>query len=47
MLSGDAASVAQKVAKRLGIDEFYAELLPDQKVAQLNKLKEDPKKMGL
>jgi Cd2+/Zn2+-exporting ATPase len=46
MLSGDSESVAKNVAKRLGIDEFYAELLPDQKVAQLDKLKEDPKRDG-
>jgi Cd2+/Zn2+-exporting ATPase len=46
MLSGDSESVAKNVAKRLGIDEFYAELLPDQKVAQLDKLKEDHKKDG-
>ncbi|MFM6980430.1 MAG: HAD-IC family P-type ATPase, partial [Micrococcales bacterium] len=31
MLSGDAQGVAQSVAKELGIDEVYAEVLPHQK----------------
>ncbi|HNU97930.1 MAG TPA: heavy metal translocating P-type ATPase, partial [Candidatus Syntrophosphaera thermopropionivorans] len=35
MLSGDRAPKAEKVAKELGIDEFYAELLPEEKLAKL------------
>ncbi|HQC16582.1 MAG TPA: heavy metal translocating P-type ATPase [Rectinema sp.] len=46
MLSGDSESVAKNVAKRLGIDEFYAELLPNQKVERLEKIREDRQKNG-
>lgn len=38
MLSGDRTPKAEKVAKELGIDEFYAELLPDQKLAKLEEI---------
>lgn len=33
MLTGDNARVAQAIAQHLGVDEVYAELLPDNKVA--------------
>ena len=46
MLSGDAVSVAENVAKRLKLDEFYAELLPNQKVERLEKIREDRQKNG-
>ena len=35
MLSGDRVPKAEKVAKELGIDEFYAELLSEEKLAKL------------
>lgn len=38
MLTGDKASVAQSVANKLKIDEFYAELLPIDKVEKLEEL---------
>ncbi|QGU96369.1 cadmium-translocating P-type ATPase [Clostridium bovifaecis] len=38
MLTGDLKSVGEKVAERLGLDEVYAELLPDQKVKKLEEL---------
>ncbi|OLS03571.1 HAD-IC family P-type ATPase [Tissierella creatinophila] len=38
MLTGDAISVGEKVGEFLGIDEVHAELLPDQKVEQLERL---------
>ncbi|MGN0739367.1 MAG: heavy metal translocating P-type ATPase [Treponema sp.] len=38
MLTGDAKSVAESVAKEIGIDEFYAELLPQEKVSEVEKL---------
>ncbi|MCX8129164.1 MAG: heavy metal translocating P-type ATPase [Clostridia bacterium] len=39
MLTGDNKSSASKVAKALGIDEFYYSLLPHQKVEALQKIK--------
>lgn len=38
MLTGDNKQVGEKVAKELGLDEVYAELLPDQKVDKLELL---------
>ncbi len=38
MLTGDARAVAQSVAKSLGIDEVYSELLPADKVAKVEEL---------
>lgn len=38
MLSGDSNQVAEAVAAKDGIDEFHAELLPEQKVEWLEKL---------
>lgn len=40
MLTGDIDAVAQQVAKELGIDEVYSELLPQDKVVQVEKLLE-------
>ena len=41
MLTGDSKEVAQKVASDLGIDEFRSELLPVDKVDEVEKLIED------
>ena len=38
MLTGDHQKVAEKVANTLGIDNYYAELLPADKVEQVEKL---------
>ncbi|WP_026889433.1 heavy metal translocating P-type ATPase [Clostridium beijerinckii] len=38
MLTGDNKTVGSKIAKELGLDEVHAELLPDQKVEQLELL---------
>ena len=38
MLTGDSASVASRVAKDLAIDEVFAELLPQDKVAKVESL---------
>lgn len=40
MLTGDAESVASAVAENLGLDEYHAELLPQDKVTQLENLME-------
>ena len=38
MLTGDREEVAREVAGRLGLDEYHAELLPADKVAQVERL---------
>jgi Cd2+/Zn2+-exporting ATPase len=38
MLTGDRKAVAESVAARLGLDNYYAELLPDQKVEKVEEL---------
>ena len=40
MLTGDSEKVAARVAADLGIDEFYAELLPADKVSRVEELLE-------
>ena len=38
MLSGDRENVAENVANKLGLDDFYAELLPEDKVTVMEEL---------
>ena len=38
MLTGDNSTVAKKVSDEVGVDAFYAELLPDEKVEKLEEL---------
>ncbi len=40
MLSGDAQAVADAVAREVGIDEAYGDLLPDDKVAAIKRLRQ-------
>jgi Cu2+-exporting ATPase len=39
MLTGDSPQVAQTVAKDLGIDDYFAGVLPDQKASKIGELK--------
>ena len=39
MLTGDNRGVAEAIAEELGIDEVYADLLPDEKVVKVEELK--------
>ena len=43
MLSGDKQSVVDKVAKSVGIDEAYGDLLPEGKVEKVQRLKDEGK----
>jgi Zn2+/Cd2+-exporting ATPase len=46
MLTGDSLAVAQRIAKTLGVDAFAAELLPEDKVAAIEKLLWEFQKKG-
>jgi Cu2+-exporting ATPase len=39
MLTGDSPQVAQSVAKELGINDYFASVLPDQKASKISELK--------
>ncbi|KLT65712.1 heavy metal translocating P-type ATPase [Pedobacter sp. BMA] len=41
MLSGDKTSIVKKVAGVLGIDSYFGDLLPENKVAKLEEIKKD------
>ncbi len=47
MLTGDAKGVAAWVAKELGIKEFFAEVLPENKAAVVKKLQADGSKVAM
>ncbi|EQB86136.1 Cd2+/Zn2+-exporting ATPase [Clostridium punense] len=46
MLTGDNKTVGTKVAKELGLDEVYSELLPDQKVEKVELLDKEKSSKG-
>ena len=46
MLSGDKQSVVDQVAKAIGIDEAYGDLLPEGKVEKVQKLKNEGKRIA-
>lgn len=41
LLTGDSREIAERVASQLGMDEFYAELLPEDKVRVVEELKKE------
>lgn len=45
MLSGDKTSITQKVATDLGVDQAHGDLLPEDKVTQLEKIKAEPNRV--
>src|SRR5262249_16784166 len=47
MLTGDSAAVAAWVAGQLGLDEFFAEVLPDQKAAKIQEVKRRGLSVGM
>jgi len=47
MLTGDSRTTAAAVARRLGIDEVIAEVLPDQKAATVKRLQEEGREVAM
>ncbi len=47
MLTGDARTTAETLAKKLGIDEVHAEVLPNQKADAVKKLQGEGKKVAM
>jgi Cu2+-exporting ATPase len=47
MLTGDAQAVADAVARELGIDAVFAQVLPDEKAARIRELQERGKRVGM
>jgi P-type Cu2+ transporter len=47
MLTGDSEQVAASVAKELGIDNYFAGVLPDQKAAKITMLKQQGYKVAM
>ena len=45
MMTGDSSRVAASVAKKLGLDEFYAEVLPEDKARFIEREKEKGRKV--
>jgi len=41
MVTGDSRDVAEEIAKQLGLDSFYAELLPEDKVKVIEELEKE------
>ena len=47
MITGDAEPVADAVAKELGIDSVFAQVLPDQKAKRIEDLQQAGRKVGM
>ncbi len=47
IITGDNKVTASSVARKLGIDEVYADILPDQKLAKIRKLQRKGKKVAM
>jgi Cu2+-exporting ATPase len=47
MITGDSENVARSVAQELGIDEYYAGVLPDQKAEMVQRLKDQGRRIAM
>ncbi|WP_460994557.1 HAD-IC family P-type ATPase, partial [Staphylococcus aureus] len=47
MLTGDNKNTAQAIAKQVGLDTVIADILPEEKAAQIAKLQQQGKKVAM
>ena len=47
MLTGDSEKAAQIIAERLGITEFYAQVLPEEKHGMIEKMKSESRRVAM
>ena len=47
LLTGDSKPIAEAVARQLGIDQIFAELLPEQKVEQMRALQDQGRRLAM
>jgi len=47
MVTGDSSAVAESVARQIGIDSVFADVLPDQKVAKVKQLQREGKRVAM
>jgi Cd2+/Zn2+-exporting ATPase len=47
LLSGDRQAIVGKIAKQLGIDQYYGEFFPDQKIAMIKDLQQKKHKVAM
>lgn len=47
MITGDNAKTAQAVAKKVGVDQFFADVLPQQKAEIIKKMQQERKFVGM
>jgi Cu+-exporting ATPase len=47
MITGDNPETAQSIAKQVGVDEFYAEVMPDEKAGHVSKLQMRGEMVGM
>ncbi|MGM0656513.1 MAG: heavy metal translocating P-type ATPase [Thermodesulfobacteriota bacterium] len=47
MLTGDSAAVAKTVADQLNLDDYMAEILPDEKSDQIKKIRQENKRVAM
>jgi Cu+-exporting ATPase len=47
LITGDHVQTAQAIAQQVGVDQFYAEVLPQQKAAYVKKLQQEGHRVGM
>lgn len=47
MITGDSEAVAESVANQLGLDDYFAEVLPDKKASRIRELKSSGKRVAM